>query len=730
MFTPVSPQNLAPVARFKTAGDVVVHRRVKPLLRGENALTELAERLDHHRGMVMACDINVPGRYTPLITGFEHPPLVLTGRGETFSLEALNPRGEVLLPAFQAALERESLLQIHAATATALNGRVRTAPAPEDEDKRLRQPSLMTVVRCLRAVLDTPDDPYLGLYGTFGYDLALQIDPITRRLPRPADQRDLVLFLPDRIVIEEPLSHTVTRVSYEFEYGDTGTAKLDRSGPIAVVQQTVPTAAPADDAFAPGAYAKVVESALQRFRAGDLFEVVPSQTFHRPCPLPPSALFARLRHSNPAPFGLLANLGEGEALISASPEMFVRSDGHGVETAPISGTIARGDDALGDADAILTLLASAKEAAELTMCTDVDRNDKARVCVPGSVRIVGRRQIELYSRLIHTVDHVVGTLRPDRDALDGFLAHAWAVTVTGAPKKGAMQFIENHERSSRRWYGGAFGAVLANGSLNTGLTLRTIRLCHGQAEVRAGATVLIDSDPAAEDRECHLKASALMAVLDAATPRPIHTEAAPAFPHFPKRVVMVDHEDSFVHTLGDYFRRFGAEVTVVRQPMFAAQLEQQVPDLVVLSPGPGRPADFHLSDTIALAQAKGCAIFGVCLGLQGIVEHFGGSLDVGTACHGRSATVDRIGDGGRLLSDLPPQFRAGRYHSLHARPSNLPDCLRITAAIAAGHPDAGMIMAVEHTEAPIAAVQFHPESLLSLHDDLGQRLIARVLERL
>ena len=83
------------------------------------------------------------------------------------------------------------------------------------------------------------------------------------------------------------------------------------------------------------------------------------------------------------------------------------------------------------------------------MCTDVDRNDKSRVCEPGSVRVIGRRQIEMYARLIHTVDHVEGRLRPEMDALDAFLAHAWAVTVTGAPKAWAMQFIEDHERSAR-----------------------------------------------------------------------------------------------------------------------------------------------------------------------------------------------------------------------------------------------------------------------------------------
>ena len=147
------------------------------------------------------------------------------------------------------------------------------------------------------------------------------------------------------------------------------------------------------------------------------------------------------------------------------------------------------------------------------MCTDVDRNDKARVCVPGTVRVIGRRQIEMYSRLIHTVDHIEGRLRPGFDAFDAFLTHMWAVTVTGAPKTWAMQFIEDHEQAPRRWYGGAVGKIGFDGSMNTGLTLRTAHITGGIAAVRAGATLLYDSIPEAEEAETHIKARALLETL-------------------------------------------------------------------------------------------------------------------------------------------------------------------------------------------------------------------------
>src|SRR5262249_15713939 len=148
------------------------------------------------------------------------------------------------------------------------------------------------------------------------------------------------------------------------------------------------SSAPRPRDHAPGEYAAVVRLAREAFKRGDLFEVVPSQTFFEPCPQPPSELFLRLRERNPPPSGFLMNPGQAENLVGAPPEMYVRVDGNRVETCPISGTIARGRDAIGDAAQIVALLTSAKDESELTMCTDVDRNDKSRICIPGSVRVI------------------------------------------------------------------------------------------------------------------------------------------------------------------------------------------------------------------------------------------------------------------------------------------------------------------------------------------------------
>src|SRR5690349_20689460 len=162
----------------------------------------------------------------------------------------------------------------------------------------------------------------------------------------------------------------------------------------------------------------------------------------------------------------------------------------------------------------------------------------------------------MYSRVIHTVDHIEGRLREDMDAFDAFLSHAWAMTVTGAPKLWAMRFIENHEKSPRAWYGGAIGMVHFNGDLNTGLTLRTIRIKDGIAEVRAGATLLYDSVPEEEEAETELKASAMIAAIrDAKAGNSAMNTRDVAKVGTGVNILLVDHEDSFVHTLANYFRQ-------------------------------------------------------------------------------------------------------------------------------------------------------------------------------
>ena len=709
------------VTTYDTAGGIRVHRTVEEIPIA-SAIEPVVQALDAHRGVLLASSYEYPGRYTRWDMGFVDPPLVLTARRRDFRLEALNARGRVLLSPIAGTLRALDAVERVSATEEALDGAIRAPAGRFAEEERSRQPSVFSLLRALGALLHHPEEPHLGFYGAFGYDLAFQFEPIRLRLERPPEQRDLVLYLPDELVIVDHRREVAMRRRYEFEAAGRSTEGLPRAGTAEpyVGAARVPRSADHEH----GEYAAVVRLAREAFKRGDLFEVVPGQTFFAGCPSPPSELFLRLRERNPSPYGFLLNLGEAEYLVGASPEMYVRVDGDRVETCPISGTIARGRDPIGDASQIVALLTSAKDESELTMCTDVDRNDKSRICAPGSVRVIGRRQIEMYARLIHTVDHVEGRLRPEFDALDAFLAHAWAVTVTGAPKAWAMQFIEDHERSPRAWYGGAVGVMGFDGNLNTGLTLRTIRVTHGVAEVRAGATLLYDSDPAAEEAETELKASALLDAIGRARVTERRPVATTPRPSTGRRVLLVDHQDSFVHTLANYLRQAGAEVVTLRSGFPADTLDDLKPHLAVLSPGPGAPSDFDVAGTIDALVRRRIPVFGVCLGLQGMIEYFGGALGVlDPPVHGKSSRIRVLG--GRIFAGLPAEFIAGRYHSLYAIRERLPAVLEVTA-----ESDDGVVMAVEHRALPLAAVQFHPESIMTLADDVGLRLLANVMAHL
>jgi anthranilate synthase len=699
-------------SEYLTDGGLAVARVVEQFSGGANRLDDLIALLDRRRGVVLSSGTTVPGRYESFDLGFADPPLVLETSGTNFALKALNPRGEVLI-AFLGDVLREPCVVISERSVTTLAGHIIRGAAPVDEDQRTRRASVMSLVRDMVAAFSSSADPLLGLFGAFAYDLVFQIEDLVQKRAREADQRDIVLYVPDCLLAYDRATGRGVALAYEFAWKGKSTAGLPHDTAASLYTKS-PRQGFAD--HAPGEYQATVEVARAAFARGDLFEAVPGQLFAEPCERSPAEVFQRLCRINPSPYGALMNLGEGEFLVSASPEMFVRSDGRRVETCPISGTIARGLDSIGDAEQIRKLLNSEKDEFELNMCTDVDRNDKARVCVPGTIKVLARRQIETYSKLFHTVDHVEGMLRPGFDSLDAFLTHAWAVTVTGAPKLWAMQFVEDHERSSRRWYAGAIGAVNFDGSINTGLTIRTIRMKDGLAEVRVGATCLFDSDPAAEDRECQVKAAALFQALRGDPPKPL-SDFAPDATGSGKNVLLIDHDDSFVHMLADYFRQVGANVTVVRHIHAQDMLKRKGWDLLVLSPGPGRPEDFGISKTIGTALEKQLPIFGVCLGVQAIGEYFGGQLGQLTQpAHGRPSRVQVRG--GRLMQNLPNEIVIGRYHSLFVERDSVPDVLTVTATT-----EDGVAMVIEHKTLPVGGVQFHPESLMSLGNEVGLRIV-------
>lgn len=707
-------------ASYTTKGGITVFRKVESLDYA-SALDIPLSGIDNHRGAVFASGYEYPGRYSRWDLAFLNPPLEIISRGREFEINALNDRGRQLLLIIRGNLARNPNVQKMDFVGHQILGTIAPMPDRFPEEERSKQPTFFSILRTLIQQFGSKTDPHLGLYGSFGYDLVFQFEPIRFKHKRDPGAKDAHLFLPDEIVVVDHRKQEAHVRRYDFVSPGADTRAYPRMGEELSLRRGTPGLVMSD--HAEGEYAEKVRSIQHDCRQGDFFEVVLSQVLSTGYAGTPRDLFEAIRKANPSPYEFLINLGD-EQLVGASPEMFVRVDGSLVETCPISGTIRRGRDAMEDAEAIMELLNSKKDEAELTMCTDVDRNDKSRVCVPGTVQLIGRRLIEIYSRLFHTVDHVTGTLRTDCDAFDALLSHMWACTLTGAPKPDAMQRIEDLENSPRGWYGGAIGFVSFTGNLNTGITIRTVHLQDGVAKVRVGATLLVDSDPDEEERETRVKASAFLdAVLGKVKP-PSETFQLPKIEGSAPRILFVDNRDSFVHTLGNYVRQTGAEVVTLRAGFPVEVLEKQKPDLVFLSPGPGRPEDLGVPDLVRACVERQIPVFGVCLGLQGIVLALGGSLNLlDYPMHGKPSIIHNSQSG--LFESFPEVFEAGRYHSLYADPVTLPNCLRTTA-----HTEDGVIMAVEHVDLPVGAVQFHPESIMTLKDNLGLRLLYNVVRKL
>ncbi len=701
--------------RYTTPHGIVVTRATSrvPYRKG---LGHLLGELDSYRGFYLSSGYEYPGRYSRWDIASVRPPLEIVGAGRQIRFRPLNLRGQILVEMLYRVLAEHPHWESLELAGGALTGRLKPLPPLFPEEERSKQPSAFSILRALIEEFRHPKDSRLALVGAFGYDLLFQFDPIRLKLPR-GGQKDLHLFLCDDIYFMDRKREVIERYQYEFDCGGLSTLGLERSGERLPEPGDTRVGEIVSDHTAEEYIAKV-EKVREGMRRGDYYEVVLRRTFRAPYSGPPSHLFRRLQVASPSPYEFLLQFGD-EQLIGASPEMFVRVEGRRVETCPISGTARRTGDPLRDAEAIRELLNSRKEESELTMCTDVDRNDKSRVSVPGSVRVIGRRLIESYAGVFHTVDHVESELAPGFDSLDAFLSHMWAVTVIGAPKKAAAQAIEDLEKDARGWYGGAVGMILLNGDINTGILIRTVHLKDGVASYATGATLLYDSVPEREELETRLKATGFFRALEPpAQPAP----AAPApRPGAGVRMLLVDNDDCFIHTLANYARQTGAEVITYRAGFPLDLIRRLQPDVILISPGPGRPEDFGVPELVRYAAREGVPVFGVCLGLQGVVEAFGGELGVlDYPVHGKPSRIRHTGRG--VFAGLPESFQVGRYHSLYARKDKLPECLEITA-----ESEDGVIMGVRHRELPIEAVQFHPESMLTLEGDCGLRLMENVV---
>jgi len=690
----------------------------------ERGIDFLIDALNDTRGAYLSSGVEDQDRYARWDFGFIDPPVEVVAHQDKFRLTALNGRGVPILAMLRPLLLKTPNIKLKSEDETSLFLTIASPNRIFAEEERSRQPSTFTPIRTLMAEFRGMRDDFLGLWGAFGFDLIYEFEQMPLSMPRGDEDKLLHLYLPDRIMVLDRRLEEAHAYEYEFTRRTQTTIGLSETAFSGIQNVAAPMACSKGEITSdhtPEDYMAKVEMARKRMHIGDIFEVVMSRKYQIAYHGQPSDIFHMMRRINPSPYEFFFQFAN-EQLIGASPEMFVRVEGDRVESSPISGTARRGDNAMEDAERIQALYNSEKDEVELTMCTDVDRNDKSRICRPGSVKLLARRAIERYAGLFHTVDHVEGRMREGFDGIDAFLSHMWAVTLTGAPKRKAVEIIEHEEISPRRWYGGAIGALMFSGTVNTGITIRAVLLEQGRADYRVGATFVYDSLPEEEEQETRVKSTAFfkaMANLDRTGDEPVEIKAVSKYAGV--RIVMVDNEDSFVHTLADYFRQTGANVQTFRHGAPAQAALAERPDLVIHSPGPGQPKDFGVPDLVRAIAGLGIPQFGVCLGLQGIVEAFGGELSVmDVPRHGKYWKLDHDGTG--LFDGVAQGNRVGGYHSLLAVSTKIPDDLEVIA-----RNEVGMVMAVRHTSQPIAAVQFHPESILSMDARAGHRIVENVL---
>ena len=256
-------------------------------------------------------------------------------------------------------------------------------------------------------------------------------------------------------------------------------------------------------------YQVAVEDIKERIRAGEAFQVVPSQRFETPCTASALDVYRVLRATNPSPYMYLFRF-DGFDVVGSSPEALVKVEDGQAMVHPIAGTRPRGGSVQEDQALADELIDDPKERAEHLMLVDLGRNDLGRVCEPGSVEVVDFMSVERYSHVMHIVSTVTGRVAEGRTAFDVLTACFPAGTLSGAPKPRAMQIIDELEPSRRGLYGGCVGYLDFAGDSDTAIAIRTALLRDGTAYVQAGAGVVADSDPVAEDTECRNKAAAVL----------------------------------------------------------------------------------------------------------------------------------------------------------------------------------------------------------------------------
>jgi anthranilate synthase component 1 len=397
----------------------------------------------------------------------------------------------------------------------------------DGERRDLPGPPLVALQNVLDEIGAAPGPiPFTGgLVGFFGYDLIRLVEKLPDRLPDPFGLPVAVLARFDTVVAFDHAHQRVLTIANEIE-GEVSMAEAERElaqlaellvestpGGALALPDSIPKPAVFGDSSLDGpGYRRAVLAAKEHIAAGDIFQVVLARRWKVPRRVAPLSLYRALRMVNPSPYMVLLETPD-VALVGASPEMLVRKTGTLIETRPIAGTRPRGIDDEGDRRLAEDLLADPKERAEHVMLVDLGRNDLGRVAAPGSVRVPTFMEVENYSHVMHIVSSVQADLSPRHTGLDALLACFPAGTVSGAPKIRAMEIIDTLEPEARGPYAGAVGYFSWSGDIDTCITIRTLVVRGDETSVTAGAGIVADSDPAAEQQETENKAAALLAAV-------------------------------------------------------------------------------------------------------------------------------------------------------------------------------------------------------------------------
>jgi anthranilate synthase component I len=362
-----------------------------------------------------------------------------------------------------------------------------------------------------------------GLFGYLGYDMVRLVERLPDVNPDPLGLPDAIMLRPSVVLVVDGVKGEVTVVSPAWvnsglnpraAYAQAAERVMDA---VRDLDRTPSQASRDLGDLTPGTpvsntsharYLEMVDAAKEYIRAGDIFQVVPSQRWAQPFDLPPFALYRALRRTNPSPYMFYFNFG-GFQVVGASPEILVRVKAGTVTIRPIAGTRPRGATPAEDLALEAELLADPKERAEHLMLLDLGRNDVGRVARIGTIDPNEQFIIERYSHVMHIVSNVDGALADGHDALSALLAGLPAGTVSGAPKVRAMQIIDELEAEKRGVYGGGVGYFAAQGDMDICIALRTGVVKDGTLYVQAGGGVVYDSDPEAEYQESVNKAKAL-----------------------------------------------------------------------------------------------------------------------------------------------------------------------------------------------------------------------------